>query len=119
MNGSTQLVIPSQKSAVLPRLLFEGDIYTLRDGKNVIGRKAQTSQATVQIDTDDRYMSRLHSMIMITSLPDGSKKATLSNYQNKNKTIVDGQEICTGDEIRLTDGDSITMGHTTIVFKLS
>ena len=39
-------------------------------------------------------------------------------YQNKNLTSVDGQPIETGDTIRLTDGNSITMGHTTVTFKL-
>lgn len=118
-NGSTQLVMPSQNSAINPHLLYDGKSYSLLEGKNIVGRKAQTSQATVQIETADRYMSRQHCCITITSLPDGTQKAVLSNYQNKNQTTIDGQEINTGDEIRLTEGDSITMGHTTVIYKLS
>jgi pSer/pThr/pTyr-binding forkhead associated (FHA) protein len=90
----------------------------LEEGRNIVGRKGTTSKATVQIATEDRYMSRQHCSITVTTLPDGTKKAVLSNYQNKNLTTVDGQEIETGDEIRLTNGDRITMGHTTVVFKL-
>ena len=64
-------------------------------------------------------MSRQHCIINVSTLSDGSKKAVLSNYQNKNSTTIDGQLIGKGDEIRLTDGNSITMGHTTVTFKLS
>ena len=100
------------------RLVFEDQPYFLEEGQNIIGRKGNTSKATVQIATDDRYMSRQHCSITITTLPDGTKKAVLSNYQNKNLTTIDGQEIEKGDAIRLVNGNRITMGHTTVVFKL-
>lgn len=107
------------KSQAAAKLLFDGINYELEEGQNIVGRKGNTSKATVQIATDDRYMSRQHCSITVTTLPDGTKKAVLSNYQNKNLTSVDGQEIETGDAIRLTDGNAITMGHTTVRFKLS
>lgn len=118
-SGTTQLSIPSPKSNVNARLVYGGINYPLMEGQNIVGRKGQTSKATVQIETADRYMSRQHCSITVTTLPDGTKKAVLSNYQNKNLTAVDGQEIETGDAIRLTDGNAITMGHTTVTFKLS
>ena len=90
----------------------------MEEGQNIVGRKGTTSRATIQIETADRYMSRQHVAITITTLPDGSLKAVLSNYQNKNLTTIDGQPIETGDSIRLTNGNSITMGHTTVTFKL-
>lgn len=117
--GATQLVTDHHKSNVKPRLLFGGATYPLEDGQNIVGRKGNTSKATVQIETADRYMSRQHCSITVTLLPDGTKKAVLSNFQNKNLTSVDGQEIETGDTIRLTDGNAITMGRTTVTFKLS
>lgn len=118
-HGTTELGGKTYKSAAAAMLNF-GDVdYPLEEGENIVGRKGITSKATVQIATDDRYMSRQHCSITVTTLPDGTKKAVLSNYQNKNLTSIDGQEIETGDAIRLTDGNSITMGHTTITFKLS
>ena len=98
--------------------MFGGVSYPLEEGQNIVGRKGTTSKATVQIETADRYMSRQHGSIRVTTLSDGTKKAVLSNYQNKNLTSVDGQEIAKGDEIRLTNGNRITMGHTTVIFKL-
>ena len=115
--GATQLG-PSKPKQEKAKLMFNGVSYPLEEGQNIVGRKASTSTATIQIETTDRYMSRQHCCITVSTLPDGTKKAVLSNYQNKNKTTIDGQEIATGDAIRLTDGNSITMGHTTVTFKL-
>ena len=118
-NGATQLITPKEKPKESnARLVFEEQPYFLEEGQNIIGRKGNTSKADIQIDTDDRYMSRQHCSITVTTLPDGTKKAVLSNYQNKNLTTIDGQEIETGDAIRLINGNRITMGHTTVVFKM-
>lgn len=117
--GTTQLVMSPKNETAKASLVFGGVSYPLEEGQNIVGRKATTSTANVQIETADRYMSRQHCSITVTTLPDGTKKAVLSNYQNKNQTNIDGQSIESGDAIRLTDGNSITMGHTTITFKLS
>lgn len=116
--GKTELASPStnHKSA---SLIHEGKTYLLELGENIIGRKGQSSKASVQIDTADRYMSRQHCRISITSLSDCSLKAVLRDYQNKNMTSVDGQTIGADDEIRLLDGNKITMGNTTVTFKFS
>lgn len=117
MAGATQLgSFPKKESSA--RLVFEDMPYFLEEGQNIVGRKGNTSKATIQIATEDRYMSRQHCSITVTALPDGTKKAVLSNFQNKNLTSIDGQEIETGDAIRLVNGNRITMGHTTVVFKL-
>ncbi len=117
--GATQFVPREPKSISHIHLSYAGKTYPLKEGKNIVGRKGETSKATVQIETADRYMSRQHCSITVSTLPDGTKKAVLSNYQNKNLTTIDGQPIETGDSIRLTDGNAITMGHTTVTFKLS
>ena len=116
--GKTELASSStiHKSACL---VYEGTTLPLMIGDNIIGRKGQTSKASVQIATDDRYLSRQHCRITITILSDGSLKAILRDYQNKNMTFVDGQAIDEGDEIRLSDGCRITMGNTTVTFKFS
>ena len=117
--GSTVHGTPNQDISVTAKLTFGGKDYPLKEGQNIVGRQGTTSMATVQIETADRYMSRQHCSITVSTLPDGTKKAVLSNYQNKNQTTVDSQPIENEDTIRLTDGNSITMGHTTVTFKLS
>ena len=116
-NGSTQLGTSSRGNQTA-LLVFKGHSYPLNEGQNIVGRKANTSTASIQIDTPDRYMSRQHCSIVVTTLADGTKKAVLSNYQNKNQTSVDNMEIETNDKIRLIDGNHIKMGETTVIFKV-
>lgn len=117
--GANQLAAASHKSETQAKLMFGLVSYPLKEGQNIVGRMGSTSKATVQIETTDRYMSRQHCCITVTKLPDGTIKAVLSNYQNKNLTTVDGEPIETGDQIRLTNFNKITMGMTTVTFKLS
>lgn len=118
-SAATVLVPPQQSVSKSLKLVFDGTEYPLVEGQNIIGRQAKTSEASIQLATSDRYMSRQHCCIQVSTLPDGSKKAVLSNYKNKNATLVNGSAIQDGDQIRLQDGDQVTMGHTTVIFKHS
>lgn len=117
--GSTHLVV--SKDSINKNALLEanGHTYPLQEGENTVGRKCSSSKAMVQIDATDNYMSRQHFIINVSTLPDGSKKVVLRNYQNKNRTYINGQPIEKGDEIRLFDGNKIKIGNTIITFKLS
>lgn len=116
--ASTQLMPQSTVHNETAQLEYNGHIYRLSEGKNIVGRKAITSTANIQVETLDRYMSRQHISITVTTLPDQTVKALLSNYQNKNQTLVNDQPIVAGDTIRLIDGNRIKMGRTTVTFKL-
>lgn len=85
-------------------------------GINSVGRKASTSKATIQIDTSDRSMSRMHSIINVTRMFDGTLRTTIKNADNKNITYVGGQILYDGDTIVLNDGDVIKMGNVNITF---
>lgn len=117
-NGATVLATASNthNSAFL---VYNGIEFPLESGENIIGRKGNTSNATVQIPTDDRFMSRQHCHVYVTSISDGTLKVTLRDYQNKNMTLINGMTISQGDEIRLSNDDKITMGNTTVIFKFS
>ena len=118
-SAATVLGAPQQAVSKSLKLEHNGNEYPLVEGQNIIGRQASTSKASIQLPTSDRYMSRQHCSILVSTLPDGSKKAVLTNYQNKNATLVNGSSIQDGDQIRLQDGDQVTMGHTTVTFKMS
>lgn len=113
----TQLA-PSKPTANMRAFLIaDGKEYPLSIGDNTVGRKAPTSQASVQIDTSDRYMSRQHAKIMVTRMSDGSLHSVISNDHNKNISTIDGQDLLQGDAIILNDGDSIVMGTTTVTYR--
>lgn len=115
--GGSTVLANSRQSNCRPRLLCNGKEYALAEGCNIIGRKASSSSATIQISTADMTMSRLHVKIYVTTFPDGSNKVVISNYKNKNETIVEGQKIGHSEEIRLMDGYQIKAGETVLTFK--
>lgn len=101
---------------IMGKLLYNGQTYSLQMGINSVGRKASTSKATIQIDTSDRSMSRMHSIINVTRMFDGTLRTTIKNADNKNITYVGGQILYDGDTIVLNDGDVIKMGNVNITF---
>ena len=113
-SGGTQ----ASASQQIVSLVFEGRGYPLEEGRNIVGRKAKKPQANVQIPTDDLYMSRQHCVINVTTMDDGRKKSVLSNFQNKNDTLINGHQIGSGDAIILQNGNMIKMGETTVMFKV-
>lgn len=95
-------------------LKLAGQSYPLAQGMNIIGRMATSSEATVQIMTDSRKMSRMHARIDV--LPTSSHQALLSNWHNKNATSVNGQPLDEGGTVTLKPGDRVMMGDVELVF---
>lgn len=115
LNGITQLFSASS-NAKSCCLCVDERSYPLAIGLNTVGRKAPSSQASLQIETDDRYMSRRHAKIEVKEVA-GIRQAIISNDQNKNATYVDGQELQSGDAVILRDGSEIIMGKTHVIYK--
>lgn len=113
---SDETILAGKKEVTPGYLLYGGQKYPLRIGSNVIGRKATTSQATVQIATDDRYMSRQHLAIQVCKVSTDNVRVVVSNYHNKNASYVNGQLLNEGDQLILSEGSIIKMGNTTVVY---
>ena len=88
-----------------------GKVYQLLAGVNTIGRKAPSSSATVQIDTTDRYMSRLHVEIYF------DKFHFFRILAEKNETTVNGQVMTMGDSIILRGGEVLKLANTVLRFE--
>ena len=93
--------------------ISNGTSYDLSLGKNTIGRKAGTSQASVQIETSDRYMSRVHIEIRF----DG-RFHFLRVLTEKNPTLVNGQVVHKDEELILQGGETITLANTPLLFQV-
>lgn len=93
-----------------------GRCYRLSLGINTIGRKASTSTATVQIYTDDRYMSRSHAVIEVRQMG-GQVVHLLKNGANKNPSYLNGSLIGANDQLILNDGNRLIFGKTELIFK--
>ncbi len=113
-NALTQL--PQAVSEHPGALLFKDKKYPLRLGRNLVGRESKTSNADVQIPTNDYQMSREHAVINIKRIADGSIRTLIRNYKDNLVTIVNDLQLETDDEVVLTNGTHLKMGHTLIVY---
>lgn len=123
VDSETEYHSGKQGRAVKPVLEYDGEEYTLAVGDNIIGRKAHSSSATLQIDTSADAsgctMSREHLKIRVIELSGGKYKSTVSVCKAKNPTSVNGELLKGEDCIVLCSGDRIKMGSVTAVFKES
>lgn len=130
-NGSNFAPAAEAGNTVLPQdleamqscsIVHDGICYGLSIGANHIGRKAMSSKADIQIETNDMTMSREHIVITVSRKADGNLQAKVRNDKNKNATKFNDMkhpeiELQQGDEIILHHGDHITMSHTDVVFQ--
>ena len=116
--GSTQVVRGALPKQAQLTDLSSGRSYSLQLGKNTLGRKAPTSDASVQIETTDSFMSRNHIGIDVEN-QNGGIYCVLYNTRNRNKTLVNGTRVEDGDRIELQSGTIITLGNTQLKFTLS
>ena len=101
-------------------LVYNNVRYPLAIGRNTIGRKSSTPQATVQIDTNgNNTMSRSHAVIEMVRMGDMSIRAIISNGSNKNPTFVSGVLLNGADKLILKNGAEIKMGNIILRYEIS
>lgn len=113
----TQLVLPPPTSYSIGqiRVVSTNEIQFLREGRNVIGRRARTGTADIKISTD-MYMSRRHVMIEVVKKGNGYEHR-LVEINSKNIVKLNGKPINRGDILILKFGDTMTLGATDIVLE--
>ena len=116
--GSDHTLPVGDRAWVIGKLRQKGHSgdYKLSLGLNTLGRAAQTSHATVQIKTDDNYMSRMHAAIEVQKLPSGGYIHYFFNTENKNPTYINGMKVEKDDRIVLRSGDIVKMANTELTF---
>ena len=75
-----------------------------------------TSNATVQIDDPNGYMSRNHASIEVRER--GNQLLyIMKNTLNKNPSFVNGNLVNEGDQLILNHGDRLKLGFNELTFK--
>ena len=97
------------------RLKDTGKIFLLKQGKNVIGRIAQSGTADIQVN-EDKYMSRRHIEIDIVQTVMGLEHR-LVEINSKNKVLLNDKPLSRGDILVLQFGDRMTLGKTEVIFE--
>lgn len=110
---------PKPEPVAAGEIVANGVRYALRPGRNVIGRKAQSSKADIQIPCDTNVMSREHIVIEAKRVPGKGLTHTLSLYKEvKNATSVGSKRLAFGESVELNHGDIIHLPGTDAVFFL-
>ncbi|MBQ8047087.1 MAG: FHA domain-containing protein [Prevotella sp.] len=118
--GETQLA-PVTDTTAIGYLKKGQHTYPLREGKNTIGRYSSSSDVDLQIETDDRTMSRKHAEINVVRLKNGRVKAIIHDVRDEQKMtakplLVEDEPLLKPDKIVLTNGDLLTLGDTIVKY---
>lgn len=115
-------LFPSKENLIIGRLIIPltGISYQLLPGKNIIGRKASTSKANFQIETEDnKRMSREHLIIEVKRIPStGFTHLVSLDKERVNKTFINSTELLWGDTLILQHGDIIKLPDIDLRFEL-
>lgn len=116
MDGDNAVAAPR---CVIGGITARGAYYPLKMGRNVIGRKATSSKADIQIPCDDNIMSREHIVIDVEQTPGQGVSHTLSLYKEvKNRTCFGSEEMKFGEKRQLCDGDKIHLPGCDVIFSI-
>lgn len=102
--------------------LTEYQSFPLRLGLNFVGRLAATTppEVSIRIQTKDMFMSRKHCQILVKQRsPESPFEYLISDETSKNHTFVNGgkTKLAPGDELYLSDNETIQIGHTKLVLR--
>lgn len=102
------------------RVMHDGSTYQLKEGKNVIGRKASKSTADFQVETGDgRSMSREHIVIEVKDVPGKGMVHYISLFKPVvNPTFIGEEPLLYGDCVILENGDLIRMPDAELKFEI-
>lgn len=118
-SDETQVCVRGRESS--PGYLLDkttGKTYPLTPGDHIAGRKTSKSpsRADIAIETTDRGMSRQHMKLMCAIAQDGRYHVSVSNAENKNPTLVNGNPLLDGDVVGIRNGDILTLCETRLEY---
>lgn len=90
----------------------------LQLGRQTIGRASISKPCEVMIQSQDRYMSRLHLVIEVIKTKEGAYKYWLSEHPDcTNPTFVNTYPLKRGTTLEILDGATLQLGKTKVVLK--
>lgn len=97
------------------RVLSTGEVQYLKEGSQVIGRRAETGTADIKI-SNDKFMSRRNVQIDVVKKP-GGYEHRLVEIGSRNSVKLNGKDVSPGDILILKFGDVLTLGNTDIILE--
>lgn len=118
--GSASKSIPTNTVIGTLKVIGSTEPFQLKKGRNVIGRKATSSGADIQIPTgNSKTVSREHLVIDVKDIPGAGITHYVSLYkENVNRTFIGPEQLMPGDVIKLKSGDIIRLHDITLKFEI-
>lgn len=91
-------------------------VINLQEGENIIGRRCVGTVINTPIETGDMSMDRRHCIIGVKRNKSGELTHTLRDASSLTGTFCRNELLGDKEQVRLTDGDVITIGATTLIF---
>ena len=96
---------------LLPNSYSGGDTVALTKGKHLLGKFNQDSSADLQLPSADPDMERNHLEITVTA-----GGVTVRDPGSRSGTFVNAVRLRPSEQRRLSDGDVLTLGGSTLLF---
>lgn len=116
------VIAPKKGAANVPGyLIWGGQSFELKEGRNSVGRGSSKHEADIELPTDDRSVSRVHCLLEVIKLKSGRVKVVVSDLRSADKiaqkpTLVYDDLLASEDRLVLEDGDTIEIGDQTLRF---
>ena len=94
-------------------------VYPLKEGDNVIGRRNKGTEVDISIETSDPSMDRKHCIINVSRNKKGKLKYTLRDNQSITGTFYMNEVLGVKDRINIEEGAIITLGATTLILRVA
>ena len=119
--GVTRIRESINNSIGLLRVMETNQTYQCKSGRNIVGRKATSSQADFQISllSEQRRLSREHIVVEVKKKPGKGYVHILSLVKELvNVTYINETVLEYGDKIVLKNRDVIRLPHVTLLFTI-
>lgn len=116
------IIAQKKNAATVPGYLsYGGKHFELQEGRNTVGRNNSKHEAQIELETTDKSISRVHSLLEAVRTEKGRVKVIVSDLRSADKiaqkpTLVGDDPLEAGDRLVLEDGDTIQMGDQIITF---
>jgi pSer/pThr/pTyr-binding forkhead associated (FHA) protein len=103
--------------SVIENVFGYKQLFPLKEGDNVIGRRCVGTVVDIPIESGDMSMDRRHCIINVRRNRQGEVVYTLRDAPSLTGTFLMNEILGDKDRVRIEDGAIITMGATTIILR--
>ena len=112
-----QATPPCGSITVIENRFAYKQVFPLKEGDNLIGRRCIGTSVDIPIETSDMSMDRRHCIINVRCNKQGERCYTLRDALSLTGTFLNNEILGDKDRVRLEDGAIVTIGATTFILR--